>query len=97
VAEFISTYQGINYKVPESDKVARFQRGRLSTTDGQVISYLRNHPDYGSTLTEVENPTRSTGVTVDVYFCPECDKVFKTQQALAAHMRSHKGDDEGER
>lgn len=93
MAQFISTYQGIRYKIPESDKVAKFERGRLSTKDEQVISYLREHQDYGCTLTEVESP--SGAMTVDVHFCPVegCDKVFKSQQALAAHMRTHKQDD----
>jgi len=97
MAEFISTYQGINYKIPESDKYAKFNQGRFSTSDEQVISYLRQHPDYGSVLTEVENPTRTTGMTVDMYFCPVegCDRVFKTAQALAAHMRTHKNEVEG--
>jgi len=84
-AEFISTYQGITYKVPESDKYARFKQGRLMTKDEQVISYLREHPDYGVTLTEVENPTRR-GITVDICICPECKRTFKTEEALAAHL-----------
>lgn len=93
MAEFISTYQGIRYKIPESDKTVKFERGKLSTNDEQVVSYLRQHPDYGSTLTEIENPDRKS-ITVDLHFCPVegCDKVFKTQQALAAHMRTHKLD-----
>lgn len=88
-ATFISKYQGINYKVPESDKTAKFERGRFSTNDDQVVSYLRDHQDYGTTLTEVGSSGPS--MTVDVIFCPECDRVFKTPQALATHMRVHNG------
>lgn len=93
MAQFISTYQGIGYKVPESDKVAKFERGRLSTNDEQVVSYLREHQDYGSTLTEVESS--SGAMAVDVHFCPVegCDFVSKTAQGLAAHMKVHKKDD----
>lgn len=93
MAEFISTYQGINYKVPESNKHAKFTRGRLSTNDEQTISYLREHQDYGSTLTELGG-AGGKSMTVDVHFCqaPGCDRVFKTKAALLAHMRSHKNE-----
>ena len=93
MAEFISTYRGIDYKIAgTSDKHAKFNNGRLSTKDEQVISYLRKHPDYGATLTEIENPDRK-GITVGVHFCPAdgCDRVFKTEQALKGHMRVHGG------
>jgi hypothetical protein len=90
MAEFISTYQGINYKVPGSNKCAKFERGRLSTSDEQTIDYLRRHQDYGHTLTEAETPKGS----LDVYFCPAdgCDRVFKSEAALRGHMKVHKGD-----
>jgi hypothetical protein len=95
-AEFISTYQGITYKVPESDKYARFHNGRLVTKDEQIISYLREHPDYGVTLTEIENPTRR-GITVDICICPECKRTFKTKEALAVHLEKfHKVNNEAE-
>lgn len=97
MAEFISTYQGINYKVPESSKHAKFERGRLSTNDEQTISYLRQHQDYGSTLTELGG-AGSKSVTVGVHFCPVegCGRVFKTEAALRAHMRVHKGEGENQ-
>lgn len=96
MAEFISTYQGINYKVPESNKHAKFDRGRLSTNDEQVVSYLRQHQDYGSTLTELKG-AGGKSVTVGVHFCSVegCDRVFKTEAALRGHMRIHKNGIEG--
>ena len=87
MAEFISAHQGIRYKVPESDKAPKFERGRLATSDEEVISYLREHPDYGTTLTETDAGRSS--MVVGIHFCPQCDKVFKSKQALAVHMRTH--------
>ncbi len=84
-AEFISTYQGITYKVPESDKYARFKQGRLVTGDEEVISYLREHEDYGITLTEVEHPGRK-GIVAGVDICPKCGRTFKSRETLAEHM-----------
>ncbi|HIE12965.1 MAG TPA: hypothetical protein EYP63_06025 [Desulfotomaculum sp.] len=90
-AEFSSFYPQITYKIPESDKYARFDRGKLVTQDEQVISYLREHQDFGSTLHEV---TRSRpSVTVNALFCPfpGCDRVFNNERSLRAHMmRVHK-------
>jgi len=83
--EFISTYKGITYKVPESDKYARFRDGKLVTSDEQVISYLREHPDYGVTLTETGDINRRS-FTVGVAICPECKRVFKSNEALATHL-----------
>lgn len=93
MAEFISAYQGINYKVPESNKHAKFNQGRLSTNDEQTISYLRQHQDYGSTLTEIGG-AGSKSVAVDVHFCPAegCDRVFKSEAALRGHMKVHKNE-----
>lgn len=95
MAEFISTYAGINYKIPESPKKAKFEAGRLVTTDEQVISYLREHSDYGNSLTEIEHQGRR-GIIVDASICPRCERIFRSQQALAAHMRTHKEDVETE-
>jgi len=86
--EFISTYKEINYKVPESNKFAKFHQGRFATKDDQVVSYLREHPDYGVTLTEVDRPGKS--IAVEVSICDICGKVFKTRQQLSAHKLSCK-------
>jgi hypothetical protein len=94
-AEFISTYAGIRYKIPESDKIARFNNGRFSTNDEQTISYLREHPDYGVTLTEVENPTRR-GIVSGVDICKVCGKVFHNRGEFMAHMKTHKKEKEDE-
>lgn len=93
--QFVSTYQGITYKVPDSDKYARFNHGRLVTDDEQVASYLREHPDYGVTLTEAGSPGKRS-ITVDICICPECGRTFKTREALSAHMKVHKKKEEGE-
>lgn len=90
--EFISTHPGITYKIPETEnKYARFSSGRFRTKDEQIISYLRQHPDYGVTLTEIEGLRQA--VTVGVAICPRCGRVFKTKEALNAHLRTHKGDE----
>lgn len=83
--EFISTYQGITYKVPESDRYARFKQGRLVTQDEQVASYLREHPDYGTTLTETDLPGRKS-IVVGVDICPECNRTFKSRETLTEHL-----------
>ncbi len=94
--EFISKYQGINYKIPETSKNAKFNQGRLSTNDEQTVSYLRQHQDYGSTLTEVGKSKPS--MTVGVCFCPVegCGRVFQSEAALRGHMKVHKGETNGE-
>lgn len=88
MAEFLSAYQGMNYKVPESGKHAKFEAGRYVTKDEQIISYLREHSDYGNALTEIEHPGKR-GIVVDVLICPHCERVFRSQGALAVHMQTH--------
>jgi hypothetical protein len=88
---FLSTHAGMNYKIPDSDKNAKFTQGRFQTGDEQVISYLRDHNDYGVTLTEMEQPKAT--MQVDLHFCKQCDAVFKTQAVLDAHVEAeHAGD-----
>ncbi|MEW6045007.1 MAG: hypothetical protein AB1609_00760 [Bacillota bacterium] len=90
--EFRSAYKGIAYKVPGTDKVARFQNGKLVTEDKQVIACLRKHDDYGTTLTEVGKAKGA--LTPGVVFCPveDCKKVFKTEQELADHLAAEHPD-----
>jgi hypothetical protein len=93
MAEFVSTYREVNYKIPETaDKHAKFSDGRLQTNDEQVVSYLRQHRDFGNTLTEIEHPDRKS-MTVGVCICEVCGKVFDTKAQLTGHMRVHKGGD----
>jgi len=89
MVEFISTYEGINYKIPESKKYARFTNGKFATNDSQVISYLHGHPDYGQTLTDT-GKTSKKSITVDVAICPICGKVCGSKLGLNGHMRVHK-------
>lgn len=97
MAEFISVHGGITYKIPDSDKkYARFSGGRFSTQDEEVADYLRQHPDYGVTLTEIENPTRTVAISPGVYICKNCGAAFKTSQQYAAHCRVCGKNEEGE-
>ena len=89
--QFVSTYKGINYKVSDANKHAKFNDGKLVTSDPQVADYLRQHPDFGVTLTEVANPAGKSVVVPELHFCkhPGCDFVGKTENALRGHMKVH--------
>jgi len=50
------------------------------------VSYLENHPDFGTKLFKVENSKPSLTVSVDI--CPECGYVAKTDEAMERHMRA---------
>ena len=97
MAEFISSYKGINYKVPESGKYAKFSDGRLVTEDGQTVSYLREHPDFGVSLNEIKRQGMTIQAGVDI--CA-CGKVFQDKRARHAHQlhcKVFKSQDEGGR
>lgn len=40
----------------DKGKRAEFHNGRLVTADPEIIAFLRRHPDYGTTLTELREP-----------------------------------------
>ena len=87
--DFLSRYNGINYKVPGTNKYAKFEGGKLQTDDNQVANYLRRHKDFGATLTEV-GAIRSATVTVGIDICPVCGKVYKDSSAFAKHKETCK-------
>jgi len=49
---FASRYGGAIYKLPDR-RAVRFEGGVFTTADAEIIAYLRSHPDYGATLTEL--------------------------------------------
>ena len=89
--EFLSRYQKMTYKIPESNKVINFNEGKAIVNDSQSVSYLKQHEDYGVTLTTADIPKApNTMVTVGVDFCPVdgCNFVAKTLPGMLAHIRA---------
>lgn len=77
--QFLSDYKGITYKIPGTNKLARFQDGRLTTNDEQVKSYLRDHPDFGKSLHDI---TRTgPAIVVGVNICPDCKRIIPDKRA----------------
>lgn len=86
---FISTYSGIKYKVPKTGKVAQFEGGRLTTDDKDTIEYLKNHSDFGSSLTTAGIPRPPAKMAVSMNLCPECGKGFADDEQYIEHLQMH--------